>query len=416
MRRVVITGMGVVAPSGIGKSDFWKGMKEGVSYVSPISKFDASRYPSRIAGEVKELSIPPIFSNRLLKKLDRFSHLALVAADLALKDGKVELTEEDLNRVGVFMGNALGGWQYAETELRDLYIEGLEGVSPYQATAWFPAAPQGQISIYYGIKGYSKTVISDRASSLMALGYAARTIKKGNADVVLAGGTEAPVTPYALLCCSTHGSLSIRNEEPSSAYRPFDGTRDGFVIGEGAGIVVLEEMEHALKRGAPIYGEIAGYATNCDGYHRIEVDPEGEQLARAIKKALREAQVSVKEVDYICADGSATENGDRSETRAVKKVFGEDAYTIPVSAPKSMIGNLLGASGAVDLITTLLSMEHSLMLPTINCREKDPECDLDYVPLHARSREINTALIHSRGRGGVNTVLVARKCNHHNTV
>lgn len=250
-RRVVITGIGVVAPSGVGKTDFWNGMKEGTSFVTPISKFDASRYPSRIAGEVKELKIPESFSKRLLKKLDRFSHMALVATDLALKDGKLDLAAEDLTRAGVFVGNALGGWQYAETELRDLYVEGIEGVSPYQATAWFPAAPQGQISIHYGLKGYSKTVISDRASSLMALGYAARTIKKGNVDIVVAGGTEAPVTPYALLCCNTNGSLSTRNEEAPSAYRPFDGTRDGFVIGEGAGIVVLEEMEHALKRGAP---------------------------------------------------------------------------------------------------------------------------------------------------------------------
>lgn len=409
MRKVVITGLGIVAPSGTGKAAFWDGMKEGVSFITPISKFDASRYPSRIAGEVKELEIPDSFSKRLLKKLDRFSHLALVATDLALKDGRVELAEEDLNRVGVFIGNALGGWQYAETELRDLYVEGLDGVSPYQATAWFPAAPQGQISIYYGIKGYSKTVISDRASSLMALGYAARTIKKGNADLILAGGTEAPVTPYALLCCNTCGSLSTRNEEASNAYRPFDGRRDGLVIGEGAGIVVLEEMEHALKRGAPIYGEVVGYATNCDGYHRVDFDPEGEQLARAIKTALDESKLSVSEVDYICADGAATEDGDRSETRAVKKVFGDRAYKIPVSAPKSMIGNLLGASGAVDLITTLLSMENDCVLPTINYQEKDPECDLDYVPLKPRSQEVTTALIHSRGRGGINAVLAVKK-------
>ena len=301
----------------------------------------------------KNFPSPEFFPKRLLKKLDRFSHLALAAADMALQDGQVELEKEDLTRVGVFMGNALGGWEYAETELRDLYLEGLDGVSPYQATAWFPAAPQGQISIYYGLKGYSKTVIADRASSLMALGYAARTIRKGNVDMVLAGGTEAPITPYALLCCNTYGSLSTRNEEAAQAYRPFDKTRDGFVLGEGSGMVILEERDHALRRGAPIYGEITGYATNTDGYHRIHAEPTGEQLAGAIKKALHESNVTVDEVDYICADGDATGSGDISETRAVKSVFGKRAYTIPISATKSMIGNLLGASGAVDLITTL---------------------------------------------------------------
>jgi len=410
MKDIVITGMGIVAPPGVGKANFWRHIREGRSFVSPITRFDASLYPSRIAGQVKELEpYSESFSPRLLKKLDLFSHMALVACELALKDGNRDLGTFDLKRTGIFMGNAIGGWLFAETELRDLYLEGRAGVSPFMASAWFPAAPQGQISIFYGMKGYSKTLVADRAGSLMAIAYGARVLERGKLDLVLAGGMEAPVTPYALLCCNTYGSLSASNGKPEAAYRPFDKERDGFVIAEGAGIMTLERLADARKRQAPVYAAVRGFQTNCDGYDRIEPEPDGHFLARAIEEALEEAGFAKDSVDYICADGAATAVGDLSETRAIKKVFGPRAAGIPVSVPKAMFGNLLGAQGAADVITTVLSMMHDTVCPTINYENPDPECDLDCVPGQARHQPVNRALVISRGRGGINAVMALEK-------
>lgn len=409
MKKVAITGLGVVAPPGIEKRVFWANIKAGHSFVREITRFDSSKYPSHIAGQVQELDAYTHISTRLLKKIDLFSHMALVASESAIKDANLDLTKEDLKRAGIFMGNAIGGWLYAETELRDLYLEGREGVSPYMASAWFPAAPQGQVSIYYGIKGYSKTVVADRASSLMAIGYASKIINKNKCDFVLAGGMEAPVTPYALLCCNTSGMLSKRNHQPKTAYRPFDKTRDGFVIGEGAGVVILESPERAKERGAKVLASLIGYATTCDGYDRIESAPDGKQLSRAIKLAIDDAGIGIEEIDCIFADGAATKISDLTETKAIKEVFGKQAYRIPVSAAKSMFGNLLGASGSIDLIIAILAMENKTVPPTINLNEKDPDCDLDYCPNKAQSKEINKAMIISRGRGGINAVLIVEK-------
>lgn len=410
MQDIVITGMGVVAPPGIGKANFWRHIREGKSFITPITRFDASLYPSRIAGQVKEIEpYNSTFSPRLLKKIDLFSHLALVASELALRDASIDLKDFDLKRTGIFMGNAIGGWLFAETELRDLYLQGREGISPYMASAWFPAAPQGQISIFYGIKGYSKTVIADRAGSLMAIAYGAKTLERGRLDLVLAGGMEAPVTPYALLCCNTSGFLSRKNGNPAGAYAPFDQERDGFVIAEGSGIITLERLADARKRKAPTYAKICGFSTNCDGYDRIEPDPEGAHLARAIKEVLAEAGFTKDSIDYICADGSATVSGDRSETRAIKNVFGQRAKGIPISAPKSMFGNMLGAQGSVDVITTVLSMMFNTICPTINYRNPDPQCDLDYVPNSPEHKEVKRALVISRGRGGINAVMALEK-------
>src|SRR3989344_3250485 len=239
MEKIAITGLGVVSPSGIDKRTFWANIKAGHSTVEKIERFDSSRYPSHIAGQVRELDAYSNVSSRLLKKIDLFSHMALVASELAIQDAKLDFTKENLKRAGIFMGNAIGGWLYAETELRDMYMEGREGVSPFMASAWFPAAPQGQVSIFYGIKGYSKTIVADRARSLMAIAYAAKNLIHGRNDFILAGGMEAPVTPYALLCCNTSGVLTKRNDTPKEAYRPFDKTRDGLAIAEGAGIVIL---------------------------------------------------------------------------------------------------------------------------------------------------------------------------------
>lgn len=402
MKNIAVTGIGIVASPGVSKEEFWQNIKAGKSFISPITRFDASRYPSQVAGQLGNLNTNHL-PRRLLKKMDKFSVMALTATEEALKDAFLDLTQEDPYKIGIFTGNALGGWLYAETELRDLYVEGREGVSPYLASAWFPAAPQGQISIYYGIKGYSKTVVADKASALMAIGYAAQVVGHKKIDVALAGGTEAPVTPYALLCCSTEGSIS------RGPYRPFDKERKGFVIGEGAGILVLEDVEHALKRGINIYGFIKGYGSFCDGVDRIMPDPNGKGLAKAIKAALDTAGYEPEEIDYICADGVGTKWGDISETRAIKEVFGSYAKKIAVSAPKSMFGHLLGASGAVDLIITFLTMQDGVIPPTINYQTQDPECDLDYVPNKCRLKEVKKALVISRGRGGINAVLAVER-------
>lgn len=409
MEKIAITGLGVISPSGIDKRKFWSNVVHGRSAVEKIERFDASLYPSRVAGHVQELEAYSNVSSRLLKKIDLFSHMAMVASEMCLEDAKIQLSDEDLKRVGIFMGNALGGWLYAETELRDMYIEGREGVSPFMASAWFPAAPQGQISIHYGIKGYSKTIVADRASSLMAIGYAARTIERGKCDFILAGGMEAPVTPYALLCCNTSGMLTKNNDNPQKAYRPFDKDRDGLAIAEGAGVLTLEPQSRVTKRGAHVYANIIGYATTTDASDRIEPASDGKELARCITLALEDAGLKPEEIDYICADGAGTKVGDASETRAIKLAFGAHAKNVPVSAPKSVFGNMLGATGALDVIMTVMAMEHNMVPPTINYETPDPECDLNYVPNKAIEKNIKNAMIINRGRGGINCVLILQK-------
>ncbi|MDD2689628.1 MAG: beta-ketoacyl-[acyl-carrier-protein] synthase family protein [Candidatus Omnitrophica bacterium] len=408
MSKIAITGIGVAAPSGIGKRQFWANIKSGRSFIKEITRFDSSKYPSRIAGQIDDLDKYSHVSERLLKKIDAFSHMALISAEMALQDAGIDIKKEDPALVGIFLGNALGGWMYAETELRDLYLEGREGVSPYMASAWFPAAPQGQVSIYYGIKGFSKTVVADRASSLMAIGYARKVLSKDKLNMILAGGMEAPVTPYALLCCNTYGALSKNNLHPESAYRPFDKKRDGFVIGEGAGIIVMEPVSRAKARGANILALICGYSTTCDGENRINPSRDGKELARAINMALSDAGVTQEQIDYISLDGLAVDIWDNSELAALKIIFGSRIKNIPVSCPKSMFGNLLGASGAVDLIITILAMENKLVPPTLNLDE--PALNgLNYVTKQPREHTINKALIISRGRGGINSVLVIEK-------
>ena len=408
MEKIAITGIGIVSPSGIGKRQFWANIKSGRSFIKKITRFDASLYPAHIAGQIDDLEKYTHLSERLLKKIDAFSHMALIASEMALQDAGIDIKNEDPALVGIFLGNAIGGWLYAETELRDLYLEGREGVSPYMASAWFPAAPQGQVSIYYGIKGFSKTVVSDRASSLMALGYARKVLSKDKLNMILGGGMEAPVTPYALLCCNTYGALSKNNDAPEQAYRPFDRQRSGFVIGEGSGIVVMEGIERARKRGVDILGYISGYATTCDGVDRINCALDGKQLARAIDNALIDAQINAEKIDYISLDGLAVDLWDNSEINALKSVFGKRLKDIPISCSKSMFGNLLGASGAVDMITAILAMEHSLIPVTLNL-DAPSVSGLNYVTREAKECKIDKALIISRGRGGINAVLVVSK-------
>ncbi len=408
MNKIALTGIGIVAPSGIGRRQFWANVKAGRSFVKEITRFDASRYPSRIAGQIDDLEQYTHISERLLKKIDAFSHMALVAAESALQDAAIDIKKEDPNRVGIFLGNAIGGWMYAETELRDLYLEGREAVSPYMASAWFPAAPQGQVSIYYGIKGFSKTVVADRASSLMAVGYARKTLLKDRLEMILAGGMEAPVTPYALLCCNTYGGLSTDNGHPAEAYRPFDERRSGFVIAEGAGILVMERPERAASRGVRPLALVSGYGYSCDGVDRIAPDESGVQLARAITMALDEAGIAADEIEYISLDGLAIDAWDASEARALKLVFGSRLSAIPASCPKAAFGNILGASGAVDLIITVLAMEHGFIPPTINVK-KPVDAGLRLICEHGLAQEVRKAVVISRGRGGINAVLAVEK-------
>ena len=409
MERIAVTGLGVVSAAGLKKETFWAHLKRGASCIDEIKRFDSSLYSSRIAGQVHELDCYSHLSGRLIKKIDVFSHMALVASEQALQDAKVDLAAVNKNKVGVFMGNALGGWLFAETELRDMYIEGRDGISPYMASAWFPAAPQGQVTIYYGFKGYSKTVVADKASSALALWYGAKTVSQGKNEFVVAGGMEAPITPYALLCANTYGSLSRNNLNPRTAYKPYDLYRDGFVLGEGSGMVILEREAQAKARGVPIYGFIKGIGFSSDGLHYSKYSPDPSNLVYAIEECLKDAGWSKKEIDYICLDAEATEVGDYLETQALHRVFQDDIDTISLSAPKSMYGNLLGAQTALDLVTTLLSMEHDTVLPTINYQVEDPLCDLDYTPNKAVSRTIRKALIIARGRGGINVVLAVEK-------
>jgi len=409
MNKIAITGIGVISPSGLDKRKFWSNIKAGRSAVEKITRFDASKYTSQVAGHVHELDAYSNVSSRLLKKIDMFSHMGLVGAELALQDAGLNLEEENLDRAGIFMGNALGGWLFAETELRDLYIEGREGVSPFAASAWFPAAPQGQISIKYKMKGYSKTVVADRASSLQAIAYGARTLNRGKNDFILAGGMEAPVTPYALLCCQTSGMLTRNNETPATAYRPFDKNRDGYAIAEGSGIVILEPQDRVKQRNAHVYANIVGYGTTTDGVDRINPDDNGLELASAIKIALNDAGLEPADIDYICLDGAGTKAGDLTEAMAIRQVFNGSANNAIASAPKAIFGNMLGATGALDVITTVLAMERGIVPPTINVDEKDPECDINLCMNKAEQKEINNALIINRGRGGINAVLVLQK-------
>ncbi len=407
--RVAITGVGVVSPCGLKKETFWANLKRCESFVDEIKRFDASLYPSRIAGQVHELDHYTHLSGRLIKKIDVFSHMALVASEQAIIDAGMDLDKIDKDRVGVFMGNAIGGWLFAETELRDMYIEGKEGISPHMASAWFPAAPQGQITIYYGFKGYSKTIVADKASSALSLWYGSKIIAKGKNDFVVAGGMEAPITPYALLSANSCGNLSKNNLTPKKAYKPYDLDRDGFALGEGSGVVILEKESKAKKRGVPVYGFIKGIGFSSDGYHYSRYSSSSAELEYAIKECLKDAGWNKEDIDYICLDGEATVMGDYLETLALKNVFGKQIENIALSAPKSMYGNLLGAQSALDLIVTLFSMKYSLVCPTINYRMSDPYCDLDYTPNKLKERTINKALIIARGRGGINVVLAIEK-------
>ncbi len=408
MRRVVITGMGVLTPIADNLKDYWKGLLEGANGIGRITKFDPSDYYCQIAGELKGFDPLKRLDRKEIRKQDPFVVYALYAAAEAVEDAGIA-EGVDPRRVGVIIASGIGGVGTMERELRVLLEKGPNRVSPYLVPTMIPDMASGMVAMKWGFMGPNFCVVSACASSSHAVGVALQAIRAGEADVVIAGGAEAPITPLSLAGFSSARALSKRNHEPERASRPFDAERDGFVMGEGAAVLVLEELEHAKGRGAKIYAELAGYGASADAYHITAPHPEGEGAYLSMKWALEDAGVNPDEVDYINAHGTSTKLNDKVETLAIKRLFGERAYKIPVSSTKSMIGHLLGAAGAAELVATVMSVHEDVVHPTRNYENPDPECDLDYVPEGARELPVRVAISNSFGFGGHNATLVVRK-------
>ncbi|OGX05473.1 MAG: beta-ketoacyl-[acyl-carrier-protein] synthase II [Omnitrophica bacterium RIFCSPLOWO2_12_FULL_50_11] len=408
-RRVVVTGMGVIASNGIGKDAFWKAIREGRSGISTITSFDPAAFSTRFAGEIKNFNPEEFVHKKNLKRMDRTSHLAVAAAKMAVADAEFEPRVNGCDRTGVMIGTAMAGHGYIMKHYKEFLKTGPSRVSPFIALASFPDACASQVSIELGVTGPSFSIATACSSASDAIGYAWEAIRSRTVDFIIMGGAEAGIYPGCLAAFCAARALSQRNEEPEKACRPFNIDRDGFVLGEGAGILVLEEYEHARQRGAHIYAEILGHGMTCDAYHMTNPEPEGREAVRAMQLALTSAGVSIDEIDYINAHGTSTPLNDKTETMVIRKVFGKRAYKIPISATKSMVGHLIGAAGSVELIATILSMEHDMIPPTINYENPDPECDLDYVPNEARPARIRTAMKNSFGFGGKNSILIVRK-------
>jgi len=407
--RVVITGMGAVTPLGIGKDTFWDNIKNGVSGIDKIQRFDASAFTTQIAGEVLDFKPEDFIDRKEAKHMDRFTQFAMASAAMAVADANINLDDVDRDRLGVVMGVGIGGISTFEEQHTLLNTKGPGRISPFFVPMIITNIAAGQIAIAYGAKGYNTTVVTACASATNAIGEAFRIIKDGRADIMFTGGAEAAVTPLSLAGFCAMKALSTRNDDPKAASCPFDAKRDGFVMGEGAGVLIVESLEHAIKRGAHIYGEIIGYGATCDAYHITAPAPEGEGAARAMSEALEDAGVSPERVDYINAHGTSTPYNDKFETMAIKAVFGEHAYKIPISSTKSMTGHLLGATGAIEAMVSVLAIQDSFVPPTINYETPDPDCDLDYVPNKGRTANIEYAMSNSFGFGGQNAVLLFKK-------
>lgn len=409
MNRVVVTGMGVISPVGIGLENFWQSLVEGKSGVGPITHFDASELSTRIAAEVKDFDAKDYIDRKEAKRMDRFTQFAVAAAKMASQDAGLEMEKLNSDRVGVVLGTGIGGTDTFEKQHKVLQDKGPGRVSPFFVPMMIANMAAGHISINLGAKGPNYTVITACASGTNAIGEAFKLLQRGDADVVITGGTEAAITPMSFSGFCSMKALSTHNDEPQKASRPFDKNRDGFVMGEGSGILILETLEHAKKRGASIYAEIVGYGATADAYHITAPAPEGEGGARAMSNALKDAGLNPSDIDYINAHGTSTPLNDKFETAAIKKVFGDNAKKVAISSTKSMIGHLLGAAGAVELITSILTINKGIITPTINYEERDPECDLDYVPNEAREANVNYALSNSLGFGGHNATLIVKK-------
>ncbi len=408
-RRVVITGLGVVASNGIGKDAFWSAVTKGVSGISNITSFDTSSFTTRFAGEIKNFDPTQFIEYKDTKRMDRTSQLAVSAAKMAVHDAGINPGLNGRERAGVIIGTCMAGHGYILNQHNTLRDKGPMRISPYTALASFPDACASQVSIALGITGPSLSISTACSSASDAVSYACEAITSNEVDLMIMGGAEASIYPGILAAFCVARALSQRNENPSQASRPFDKERDGFVLGEGSGIFILEEYEHAKKRGAHIYAEVLGAGMTCDAHHMTSPEPSGREATRAMRMALKNARVNPDQIDYINAHGTSTILNDKTETSIIKQVFGKAAYQIPISATKSMIGHLIGAAGSVELVATLLAMEHGVIPPTINYKNPDPECDLDYVPNEARTKKIKIAMKNSFGFGGKNSILILGK-------
>ena len=408
-RRVVVTGLGLVIPNGIGVEGVWKDICEGKSGIGPITRFDTNGFETKIAGEVKGLDPERYVEKKEIKKMDLFVLYVLAAAQEALEDARLKITPENAEEIGVIVGTGLGGLPTLEKYHQILLEKGPGRISPFFIPTLIANMAAGQIAIRFGAKGPNTCVVTACATGAHCIGDAFRAIHYGDAQAMIAGGTEANLTPLTVGGFNAMKALSTRNDEPEKASRPFEKNRDGFVVAEGAGIMILEELEYALNRNAKIYGELVGYGYTGDAYHITAPSPGGEGAARCMRMALKDAGTKPEEVDYINAHGTSTSLNDLTETEAIKTVFGEYAYKVPISATKSMTGHLLGAAGSTEAIFTLLTIRDGILPPTINYEEPDPQCDLDYVPNVARRQPVTVAISNAFGFGGTNATLVFRK-------
>jgi 3-oxoacyl-[acyl-carrier-protein] synthase II len=408
-RRVVVTGIGLITPLGIGTEQTWEALINGQSGIGPITRFDASDQASQIAAEVKDFNPEVWFEKKQAKNLDAFVQYAVAAAEIAWKNSGLSITEENANRVGVITGCGMGGLPTIEEYHSILQRKGPRKITPFFIPRVIPNMPSGHISMRIGCKGPNLTQTTACAAGTHAVGEAFRHIVYGDCDIAITGGTESVICPLAVGGFSAMKALSTRNDDPATASRPFDVDRDGFVISEGSGMMVLEELESAQKRGATIYAEIIGYGQSSDAYHIAAPPEDGEGAARCMAAALRDARLNPEDIDYINAHGTSTPLNDKCETQAIKTVFGDHAYKMMISSTKSMTGHMLGAAGGIEAAFTALTLHHGIIPPTVNLQRPDPNCDLDYVPLTAREVRVETAMSNSFGFGGTNGVVVFRR-------
>ncbi|GER70887.1 3-oxoacyl-[acyl-carrier-protein] synthase 2 [Weizmannia acidilactici] len=407
-RRVVVTGIGAVTPVGNDARTAWQNVVNGKSGIGPLTRLNADQFPAKVAAEVKDFNIEEFIERKEARKMDRFTHYAVASAIMAVKDANLTINEENATRVGVWIGSGIGGMETYENQFEIFQKRGYRRVSPFFVPMMIPDMAAGQVSILLGAKGINSCTVTACATGTNSIGDAFKVIQRGDCDVMITGGAEAPITNMSLAGFCANTALST-NPDPNTASRPFDLNRDGFVIGEGAGIVVLEELEHAKKRGVKIYAEVIGYGATGDAYHITAPAPGGEGGARAMKMALDDAGITPSEVGYINAHGTSTQYNDKYETMAIKEVFGDHAYKLAISSTKSMTGHLLGAAGGIEAIFTVLAINEGILPPTINIEAPDPECDLDYVPDESRKQEVKVALSNSLGFGGHNATLAFKK-------